>query len=154
MAVSIKFQQSQKEEYRYSDLSLDLQKQRIPYGDSNLTRSGGSSDIKTDFDENAIANSLRNLFSTRPKQRLLDPEYGLDITQFLFENANEFSARLIARRIDQGIRKYEPRVVINNITVIVEEEFNRYNISINLRIPTLSKDVIYQSIISESGFTI
>lgn len=154
MAVSIKFQQSQKEDYRYSDLSLDLEKQKIPYGDSNLTRSGGNSDIKTDFDENAIANSLRNLFSTRPKQRILNPDYGLDITQFLFEQADEFTARLIARRIDQGIRKYEPRVRVNNITVIVDEEFNRYRISINLTIPSLNRDIIYNSIITESGFTI
>jgi phage baseplate assembly protein W len=154
MAVSIKFQQSQKDGYLYSDLALDLEKQRIPYGESNLTRSGGSSDIKTDFDEHAIANSLRNLFSTRPKQRILDPEYGLDITQFLFENVNEFTARLISRKIYQNIRKYEPRVELNTVDIIVDEEYNRYNISLNIRIPSLNKDVIYQSIFSESGFTI
>lgn len=154
MAVSIKFQQSKKDGYRYSDLALDLQKHKTPYGSSNLTRVSGDSDIKTDFDEHAIANSLRNLFSTRPKQRLLDPEYGLDITQFLFENVNEFTARLIARKINQGIRKYEPRVTINFIDIIVEEEQNRYNISINLNIPSINKDVVYQSIFTENGFTI
>ena len=62
MAVSIKFQQSKKNGHRYSDLSLDLQKQKTPPGSSNLTRVSGDSDLKTDYDEQAIANSLRNLF--------------------------------------------------------------------------------------------
>lgn len=153
MAISIQFEKNFKTDYTYSDLALDMEKEYVPYGESNLTRSGGNGDIKTDFDEYAIANSLRNLFSTRPKQRLLDPEYGLDLSQFLFENANEYTARLIARKITQGIRKYESRVTLNFVEVNVDEEYNRYDISLNLTIPSLNKDVIYRSIFNENGFT-
>lgn len=153
MALTIQFQKNFTDDYTYSDLALDMERERVPYGESNLTRKGGNSDVKTNFDEYAIANSLRNLFSTRPKQRLLDPEYGLDLSQFLFEPANEYTARLIARKIDQGIRRYESRVRINVVEVIVDEENNSYDISLNLTIPSLRKDVIYRSIFTENGFT-
>lgn len=153
MALNIKFENSSKPDYYYSDLSLDLEKEYIPIGKSNLTRQGGRSDIKTSFDEHAIANSLRNLFSTMPRQRLLNPNYGLNLKQFLFEQANEYTARIIARKIEQGIQRYEPRVSINFIEVVVDEENNLYDISLNLNVPSLNKDIIYTSIFNENGFT-
>jgi len=154
MALSITFQKTSKEDYTYSDLALDLNKEYIPLGNSNSTRKSGNGDIRTDFDEHAIANSLRNLFSTRPRQRFLNPDYGLDFHQFLFEPVNEYTAKLIGRKLDNGIKTYEPRVNINLIEVIVDEENSLYDISISLNIPSLNKDVVYQAIFNENGFTI
>lgn len=154
MALSITFQKSSKEKYLYSDLSLDLQRATIPSGLSNSLRSSGSDDFKTDYDENAIANSLVNLFSTRPKQRILDPEYGLDLRQFLFEPANEYTARFIARKINKTIEVFEPRIQLKFINVKVNPEDNLYDISMNVYIPSLDKNVNYDAVINENGFTI
>jgi phage baseplate assembly protein W len=154
MGLNITFEKTSKEDYVYSDLHLDLVKQNTPLGVSNLTRSSGNSDLRTDFDEFAIGNSLRNLFSTRRLQRILDPEYGLDLTQFLFEPANQYTARLIARKIIQGIEKYESRVTVNNVNVQVDAENNSYNINMSLLLPTLNRNVVYQAIFNENGFTI
>lgn len=154
MSLNIQFEKSKKEDYTYSDIRLDLVKEKIPLGQNNLLRKSGNSDLKTDFDEYAIANSLKNLFSTRPRQRLLNPEYGLDLTQFLFENANEYSARLIARKIIQGIERYEPRVIVNNVDVNVNAEYNRYTVLIDLKIPTLRRNVVFQGIFDNGVFTL
>jgi phage baseplate assembly protein W len=154
MGLNITFEKSAKSAYTYSDLHLDLTKQNVPLGNSNLMRTSGNSDIKTDFDEYSIANSLRNLFSTRPLQRLLNPEYGLDLTQFLFEKVDVYSARLIARKLTKGIEKYESRAVVNIVDVQVDAENNRYNINIALTLPTLNRDVTYTGIFTENGFTI
>jgi|AntRauTorcE11898_2_1112593.scaffolds.fasta_scaffold51593_1 phage baseplate assembly protein W len=154
MALQITFEKPTSTEYTYSDLSLDLQKEFIPLGESNSIRKSGNSDIDTDFDEQAIGNSLRNLFSTRPKQRILNPEYGLDFHQFLFENVNEFSARSIARRIAQGIEKYETRVTVNFLNIDVDAENNKYNISLSVNLPSLGKNFNYGAIFTENGFTI
>lgn len=155
MAISIKFDKSTKDDYFYSDLALDLSREYTPLGKDNLTRKSGGADLKTDFDEYAIRNSLRNLFATRPRQRILNPDYGLNLAQFLFEVANEFNARLIARKIFQSIQRYEPRVRINLIDVEVDEENQKYNIIINLTIPSISNRVIeYTGIFDENGFTL
>lgn len=154
MPLNITFEKDSKTEYTYSDLSLDLQKEKIPLGSSNSIRKSGNSDIKTDFDEMAISNSVRNLFSTRPKQRILDPEYGLDLSQFLFEPANEFNARFIARKISRAIELYEPRISLEFVNVTVNEEDNLYNISLIVFIPSLSRTVNFGAIFDENGFTI
>ena len=155
MAISIKFDKSTNGDYLYSDLALDLEREYIPLGKDNLTRKSGGSDIKTDFDEYAIRNSLRNLFATRPRQRILNPDYGLNLTQFLFESANEFTARLITRKIFQGIQRYESRVTINLINVEVDEDNQKYFITINLTIPSISnRQIEYTGVFDESGFTL
>lgn len=154
MAISIKFQKTSKSKYHYSDLSLDLQFNQKPIGASNLTRKAGDTDLKTDFDEHAIANSLRNLFSTKPKQRILDPEYGLRFEQFLFEKVTIQNARLIARKIEQGVERFEPRVKILNIEVIANEVKRRYEILLNLTIPSINKNIVYSSFFGENGFNI
>ena len=111
MSLSIAFEKStDKDGITYSDLHLDIVKHEIPYGFGGLARKSGKNDIRSDLDEQAIGNSLKNLFTTRPMQRLLNPEYGLDLTQFLFEPVNEISAKLIARKIINSIKKYESRV--------------------------------------------
>ena len=154
MALNIKFKTPPKTEYTYSDLHLDMIKHTAPIGGGNLTRKSGIGDVRTDFDEAAIGNSLRNLFSTKQNQRILLPDYGLDLSMFLFDTANEHTARLIARKITQGIEKYEPRVAIDKINVIVDAEYNRYNVLMSLFLPSLGKNVTYSGIFTENGFTI
>lgn len=154
MSVRVRFEKDKNEKYKYADLALDLKRDIIPSGDSFLKRASKNADIKTDFDESAIANSLRNLFSTLPRQRILNPEYGLNLKQFLFENANEYTGRLIGRKIDMMIRKYETRVRVDLVEVKVDAENNLYNISIVLKIPSIDKTFAYSAIINENGFTI
>ena len=90
--------------YTYSDLHLDL---------SNPI----SKDITSDFDESAVRNSILNLFNTVPGQNLLNPEYGLNLLQYLFEPINETSGRQIGNDIVAGINTYEPRVLVKNVEI-------------------------------------
>jgi len=154
MSLNITFEKTSKTDYIYSDLHLDLVKGKTPQGDGFLYRKSGNADIRTDFDEHAIGNSLRNLFSTRPLQRILDPDYGLDLTRFLFENANEYTARTIARTIIKGIERYEPRVTVSSIDVIADAENNRYTISMFLFIPTIDREIEYVATLNDGVFAL
>jgi phage baseplate assembly protein W len=154
MSLNITFEKTQKSDYVYSDLHLDLTKSIVPNGEKALYRVSGNADIKTDFDEFAIANSIRNLFTTRPLQRILDPTYGLDLSQFLFESANEYTARLIAKVIIRGIEKFEPRVTVNSVDIQVDAEYNRYSISLFLYIPTINRQVQFTTALDNGVFAI
>jgi hypothetical protein len=65
-----------------------------------------TSDFKMDYDENAIRNSLVNLFNTLPGQNLLIPEYSLNLLKFLFEPVTEFTGKLIAQEIMEKLTTY------------------------------------------------
>jgi phage baseplate assembly protein W len=117
----------------YQDLHLDFA--RATTYNNTLGIRLQKNDIQTDYDEDAIRNSLRNLFNTRPGQRFLFPLYGLDMNQFLFENITPSNARLIGEKIVSSINNYEPRVTVLNVDVQSDPDNNQYNITIIVQIP-------------------
>lgn len=59
---------------------------------------------------NDILESLHILLSTIPGERLLDPDYGCDLTELLFENITTSLKTTLSERIHRAIVEYEPRV--------------------------------------------
>ena len=117
----------------YSDLHLDLtRKGRYNPEVKSLVE---SPDFLLDYDESAIKNSLRNLFNTRPSQRILFPEYGLDLYQLLFEPVTETNARVLGERMVNGINRYEPRVRVKTCTVEPYPDDQLYYITLVLEFP-------------------
>jgi phage baseplate assembly protein W len=109
----------------YADLHLDLKlKRKLGVGDEPAN----SSDIISDTDTDAIRNSLYNLFTTRPGQKLLTPAFGSNLEQFLFESVNELNARVIGDTIYTSIRRFEPRVEVLKVQVTPNPDENLYRV--------------------------
>ena len=117
----------------YTDLHLDFSTSDVY--NTALGYAIKGNDIKADYDENAIKNSLRNLFNTKPGQRFLFPLYGLDLNQFLFEAITPINAQLIGEKIVTSIEKFETRVTVVNVNVVADPENNLYEIDIVVQIP-------------------
>jgi phage baseplate assembly protein W len=117
----------------YTDLHLDFATADIY--NTTLGYAVKGNDLKADYDENAIKNSLKNLFNTKPGQRFLFPLYGLDLNQFLFEAITPINAQLIGERIVNSIEKFEPRVTVLNVEVVSDPDNNLYIITIVVEIP-------------------
>lgn len=100
-------------------------------------------DILVDNDLDAIRNSLSNLFSTVPGQKLLNPVYGLNLLQYLFEPVTTNTANIIGESILNGITRFEPRIKVDKVRVIGNAENNEYNISLTFRVPSFpAKDTL------------
>lgn len=119
--------------YYYKDLHLDITKDKLfnPITQQNIEQN----DLKVAFDYNAIRNSLRNLFTTRPGERFLFPLYGLDLTRYLFESVSKTVAELIGNDISTAIRQYEPRITLKKCLVVANEDANTYEITLIVEIP-------------------
>ncbi len=136
----------------FRDLHLDLVESDQPYNDSLYGKST-QVDLKTSIDEGAIMNSLRNIFTTNPGDKLLDPTFGLSLTRWLFEPLDEFIAQEIGEAILEGIEKFEPRVSVKNITVNMNTEHNQYDLKLVLTIPSLNIiEKSYEAILNQPGF--
>lgn len=143
-----------RDKYTYTDLFLDMSVDNVQaINNFSRTQTTGK-DIKVAYDLNAIKNSLTNLFNTLPGERLLLPDYGADLRQYVFEPITELRARSIAREIQTSISKWEPRVKITGLDVIGIEETNEYDITITLAVPFLRESLNIRSLINRSGFTI
>lgn len=113
----------------YRDLHLDI-KQKYTNNDQ-FHKLEEITDIVSDTNENAIKNSLYNIFSTSPGEKILNPEFGLNFEQWLFTNMSDNAALVITQTIYKQIQRWEPRVTINDVNVVPNYEQNEYNISIN-----------------------
>jgi predicted component of type VI protein secretion system len=57
------------------------------------------------------------------------------------------NSREIGEAIVTGIERYEPRVVVNNVTVVSDYEKNQYHIKLALLIPQLNISNNYQAVL-------
>lgn len=112
----------------YRDLHLDIEK--LYTNNDELHKLNEITDIVTDVNSKAIKNSIYNILSTMPGQKILNPEFGLNLTQWLFTNLSETNASLIKFNITRQINKYEPRVTLTDVTVTPNYEEQQYNIVI------------------------
>lgn len=122
--------------YLYKDLFLDLE--TSVYYNKQLNKSSILKDVQATFDENAIRNSITNIFLTAPGEKILSPEFGLDLRQYLFEPITEFNAFAIEDDIKNRLPEMEPRVQVDRVKVIPLSDNNEYNILMQINIPSLN----------------
>jgi phage baseplate assembly protein W len=70
----------------------------------------GSAGVAMVEDERDILESLRILFGTQLGERLLQPKYGLDMQELLFESMSTTMRTLLEERVKIAILVYEPRI--------------------------------------------
>ena len=66
-------------------------------------------------DVNAVRNAIHNIFSWIPGERILDPEFGNKIRQYLYEGITDTTSEQITVEIQHAVKKYEPRAEIDGI---------------------------------------
>lgn len=111
----------------YTDLHLDLDlAKNIGLGLNNVI----SKDILVDTDLVAIKNSIRNIFTTKKGEKILAPEFGCSLEQYLFNPVSDVYGRLIGQEILEAFEKYEPRVEVKKIKVLADPDQNQYEITV------------------------
>jgi phage baseplate assembly protein W len=80
--------------------------------------------------EKAVTRSIRNLINTNPGERLYQPDIGSGIRKLLFEPISDFVSITLSKLIQDTIAKYETRAQVLDVSVVAEEEKNRYIVTI------------------------
>ena len=73
-------------------------------------------------EEEDIKESLYLLLSTRPGERVMNPEYGCAIHTLLFESTNTASIARMQQIIDEAIASFEPRIMVNDIAIVTDQQ--------------------------------
>jgi phage baseplate assembly protein W len=138
--------------FSYADLKLDLDlNSNIP--STPVGASKNAVDFRLSYDENAIFNSIRNIFNTKKGQKILNPIFGLDLEVFLFDNISRENADIIGKTIYEELPIYEPRITVDSVNVIARPDDNEYEISITIIIPLLdNKAASATGILTEGTF--
>jgi phage baseplate assembly protein W len=68
-------------------------------------------------DEEDIRQSLNILLSTSLGERVMQPDYGCNLNDYIFESLNSTTIGYIKERVANSILYYEPRIVVERIEV-------------------------------------
>lgn len=139
--------------YLYKDVHFDLTPSISK--NSQLNRNEILKDVQALFDLEAVKNSIKNCFLTTPGQKILNPTFGVDLRQFLFESIDDFTTDIIKDTIENKLPRMEPRITIKNVIVVGDEDLNQYNISLQIDVPSLGiYGVTLKSELNSMGYTI
>ena len=123
--------ESENKGFKYKDISLPLIKDENQHDFLELV------------DINSIKNGIRNILTWKKGQRVLNPEFGNTLYEFLYEPINDITAKNIGVEINKLFQKWEPRVRITNINIHPDSDNNQYDVTVSYTIPSLN--IINQS---------
>ena len=137
--------------YLYKDLFLDLEPN--VYYNKQLNKQVILKDVQGSYDLQAIKNSIRNIFLTSPGQKILNPEFGLDLRRYLFEPVNSSTAYKIKYDINTKLPGQEPRIQIQNVNVDAITDAQEYYIALQINIPSLDAyGITLKSLLNSNGY--
>lgn len=106
----------------YKDLSFDF------------TANPQTGDVATVKDAVSVKRGIKNILLTAPFERLFQPEVGSGIKNILFEQMTPLTEQRLSDACADAIDAWEKRASVINITVISDEEYNRYRVAIKFSI--------------------
>ena len=128
-------QKSLQNGYLYKDIKFDLNTSRFLspelYGDAS------AKDLDEIQDGQCVLNSVKNILTTTPGQKLLNPRLGLDFRRYLFEPINSTTAYFLGYYIYNNLGVQEPRMILNKLDIVGNPDVAEYDITIQFSIPTL-----------------
>ena len=95
---------SKRDNFIYKDISL------------YFTRNPVTSDVSTVTDIQDIKRAVRHIVLLNPGEKPFHPEIGTGVRAALFQNFTAPIKALLSSRIQEQLRKYEPRVEVTNVS--------------------------------------
>ena len=131
---------NQTESVIYRDLSLNMQTGIVK--GNNAESPENLKDLKTSTNFQAIKNSLINLITTFPGQKILNPEFGMYFGDLLFLPVSKARGISIGETITNSIAGFEPRININLVEVIADITKQEYELNIEITVPEFNNQSI------------
>jgi len=89
--------------------------------------------------EETVKQNFKNLVLTIRGERLMDPEFGVGISSYLFENYTQSTVQSLRAETTDQLRKYLPFISLEELTVAESKtNLNQFYIYIRYRIDSLN----------------
>lgn len=98
--------------------------------DLNFTAHPVTGDVTRRYDEEAVKRSIRNLLMTNNFERPFHSDIGSQIRAMLFEPVTPLLAASLKRVIINTITTYEPRAILDDVTVTIDPDNNSAYVSV------------------------
>lgn len=101
--------------------------------------------IETAEEIERINQSLFMIFETPKGSRLMMPEFGSDLHKYRFDPLDDALIEGLKYTITKDIEKWEPRVIVNEVSFLTDEDNSRVYVSVDYTIinTTVTANYVY-----------
>jgi phage baseplate assembly protein W len=96
-------------------------------------RPGARGGIATAQGADAIRQSVLTILATHPGERLMRPTFGCPLQSLVFEPNNSATASLARFYVVDALKRWEPRIAIDDVSVVNENSKDGSSLRIELR---------------------
>jgi len=83
-----------------------------------------------------IKQNLKMVLFTIPGEMMMNPNFGVGLSKYIFENASQGIINKILEDIQEGVEKYIPYIALENVLIVpIEKDFQGLEITIQYLIP-------------------
>lgn len=93
-----------------------------------------SGDVFKKTDAAAVKQAVKNLLMTNYLEKPFRPNYGGNLNDFLFENADFFDASEIEDQVFYAVQNYEPRARVESVEAKVLPQHHDVKVTVTFRI--------------------
>ena len=122
---------------QYSDLDLFFGKKT------------SDNDISKVTDIQAVKRSIRNLVQLNVYEKPFHPEISGGIREMLFEPMSQITAIILARKVEDVIKNFEPRARLVGVRSLPDFDRNAYEISVEFYVVNTPTELVDVSIMLE-----
>ena len=103
-----------------------------------------SGDIYKKSEAAAVKQAVKNILLTNRLEKPFEPTFGGDLNRFLFSLTEDFDETELKEIIGIAISNYEPRALIKDIYVDLDEDNNQMDVTVQFQISTTLEEVEVQ----------
>lgn len=92
--------------------------------------SDSQGDVKRVYNADAVKASVMNILLTRKGERVMNPEFGCGLQDFVFDALDEDFIDLVARQIKSDIERWEDRASIDKINFMTDVDNDRVTVQL------------------------
>ena len=137
--------------YKDAQANNNITRNARQYSDLDLffSRKSSDSDISKVTDIQAVKRSIRNLVLLNHFEKPFHPEIAGGIREMLFELMTPTVSAIIARKIEDVIKNYEPRARLVGVRASPDFDNNSYNVSIEFYVVNAPTELVDLSVMLE-----
>ena len=117
-----------------ADLSIRARNKVYSDMDFAFRENPVSGDVSIKKDVEAVKQSVLNILLTNRGEKPFEPSFGSGIRSYLFEQIDAVTETLIREDIIFSLGNFEPRVVVEDVTVSAVPDSNYVDISLTVNI--------------------
>lgn len=104
--------------------------------------------------EDGISEAIKIILQTVPGERVMRPEFGCGINEYVFSVINKSNLLQIQNEVERALTLYEPRIIVENISARLEDSHGStllINIDYIVKNTNARHNMVYPFYLREKG---